>query len=243
MLKRILFLLLFLIALFSTYSIADGGYIPDNAKKYIPDLIQELNVTESGIDKPEYFAALIEHESCISLKHSRCWSPTAELKTSREEGVGLGQITRAWHKDGRLRFDTIANLKRRYSSLSELEWDNIRDRPDLQIRAIVLLWYSNYKRFENKGISEMNRIAMADAAYNGGLRDVLRERKKCGLMENCDPDEWFDNVEKYCTKSKRILYGNRNACDINRHHVEDVLHNRLNKYEAYLEKIKTNNDI
>ena len=36
--------------------------------------------------------ALIEHESCISLTHSRCWNAASRLKTEKEEGAGLGQF-------------------------------------------------------------------------------------------------------------------------------------------------------
>ena len=39
-----------------------------------------------------YVGGLIEHESCISLTHSRCWNPKSRLKTEKEEGAGLGQF-------------------------------------------------------------------------------------------------------------------------------------------------------
>lgn len=182
-----------------------------------------------GSPKKHLLASLIEVESCISLKHSRCWDPASELKSTREQGVGLGQITRAYTSTGQLRFDALAELKTLHpKELYELNWNNIRSRPDLQIRAIVLKSKDNYKQFVNY---TNEPLAFADAAYNGGLGGVNNERRACTMIKGCDPKLWFGHVEKVCLKSKAPLYGNRSACDINRQHVQDVLKVRSLKYE------------
>ena len=185
--------------------------------------------------KASYLASLIEHESCISLKHSRCWNPKSRLKTPREEGAGLGQITRAFRPDGSIRFDALADLKHKYpKELYDLNWQVVYDRPDLQIRALALMMRDNYQAFDKYVLDKREAYAFADAAYNGGLGGVNSERRACKLASWCDPNRWFDNVEKLCLKSKVALYGNRSACDINRHHVEDVLLNRSAKYTQYV---------
>ena len=204
-------------------------YIPKRAYIYYPLVIKEVERIQPDFILPPYYGALIEHESCIRLTYKKCWNPYSELKTSREQGVGLGQLTRAW-RNGKLRFDSLRNLRRRhYKELSELTWYNIKDRPDLQIRAIVLMWSDNFRRLK-RSIDYYDRIAMADSAYNGGFGGLRKDIKKCYLTKGCNSNKWFDNVELTCTKSKRPLYGNRSACDINRYHVRDVLDNRLNKY-------------
>jgi hypothetical protein len=71
----------------------------------------------------------------------------------------------------------------------------------------------------------------ADAAYNGGIDGVLNERRACGMTDNCDPQQWWGNVERVCLKSKAPLYGTRSACDINRHHVKDVWL-RMDRYKC-----------
>lgn len=208
--------------------------IPPKAFLYFNILNIETNKILPDLKYPEYFGGLIEHESCISLTHSKCWDPRSELKTKREQGVGLGQTTRAFNNDGSTRFDTLLDLRRRhYSELKELSWTNIKVRPDLQIRAILLMSKNNYKAL--KVITDpYQRLAIADAAYNGGLGGVNKERKVCGLARGCDPQIWFGNIERYCSKSNKALYGNRSACDINRHHVLDVLTIRMSKYTPYL---------
>ena len=157
------------------------------------------------------------------------------MRSDREEGAGLGQITRAFKPDGSIRFDALSDLKHKYSKeLAELTWQVVYDRPDLQIRALALMMRDNYQYFNKYVLDKQEAYAFADAAYNGGAGGVDHERRACKLATWCDPNRWFDNVEKLCLKSRVALYGNRSACDINRHHVRDVLLNRSAKYLAYV---------
>lgn len=208
-------------------------YIPPAAEQFRPVLATEYRAHWPDHPRPALLPALIEHESCLSLKHSRCWNPKSHLKSAREEGAGLGQLTRAWHQDGRLRFDALAEMREQHPALREIDWSNVYNRPDLQLRAVVLKSRSDYLRL---GVvsDPMIRLAFADAAYNGGLGGVQKERRACGLKTGCDPQRWFGHVELTCLKSRKPLYGNRSACDINRHHVHDVLHVRSPKYENWL---------
>jgi hypothetical protein len=185
--------------------------------------------------KRHLVASLIEHESCISLTHSRCWDPSSRLKTNREEGAGFFQITRAYKSDGlSIRFDALAELKSKYrNELHELNWSNIYIRPDLQIRAGILKLKENYEIFIPYSASIEDALAFADAAYNGGVSGVNKERRACVLTKGCNPGKWFGNVELLCLKSKAALYGKRSACDINRHHVKDVLLIRATKYSIF----------
>jgi len=185
--------------------------------------------------KAAYLGSLIELESCIHLKHPRCWNPKSRLKSAREEGAGLGQITRAFKTDGTIRFDALSELKHKYpKELAELSWQVVYDRPDLQIRALALMMQDNYQYFNRHVKDPYQAYAFADAAYNGGAGGVDHERRACKLATWCDPNQWFDNVEKLCLKSKAALYGNRSACDINREHVRNVINTRSEKYAKYL---------
>lgn len=209
------------------------AYIPPQAFQYFPVISAESERLIIDFQYPYYFAGLIEHESCITLKHSKCWNPNAKLETSRELAKGLGQTTIAYRSDGSVRFDTLKELKRQHSKeLKELSWSNITQRPDLQIRSIILMSRTNYNSLYM--ISDIyQRLAMTDAAYNGGLGGVLRERQQCGLKANCDPQKWFGNIELIKLKSTKSLYAGRSPYEINRHHVTDVLTVRMVKYKPY----------
>lgn len=211
-------------------------YIPTNAHQHLAPLRAEAERLAPTGPPVAYYASLIEQESCIGLKHSKCWSSKSKLKTSREEGAGLSQITRAYYKNGDLRFDKLTEMRDQYrSELKELSWENVYYRDDLQYRIVILLTMENWRKlFAVKSLE--GRLAMTDSAYNGGYRDVARGREICGLRENCNPDIWFDNVERTLPKSTKPIYGNRSAKDINLEHVHNVLKVRYQKYDSFYSK-------
>lgn len=208
-------------------------YIPPQAEQFRATFAAEQRAHWPDHPRIELLPALVEHESCIGLRHSRCWNPASRLKTQREEGAGFGQITRAWHPDGRLRFDALAEMRERHPALREWSWLNVYQRPDLQLRAVVLKSRDNYLALRVV-TDPWHRLAFADAAYNGGLGGVQKDRRACGLKAGCDPQQWFGHVEGTCTKSRVALYAGRSACDINRHHVSDVLLTRSPKYRGWM---------
>jgi len=225
-----------LLALFGSVAKAQDvrTFIPPAAEQHRANVRSAVyDLWPGSIPVAGYVPSLIEHESCIGLRHSRCWNSTSRLKTPREEGAGLGQITRAWNSDGSLRFDAIADMRTRHPELRELSWANVYQRPDLQIRALVLMSRDNYSAL---GViaNPVQRLAFADAAYNGGLGGVQKDRRACQIKAGCDPQQWFGHVEGTCTKSRVALYAGRSPCDINRHHVSDVLTVRAPKYQEWL---------
>lgn len=208
---------------------AHAAELPAGYIKYGPVLRREQKAIWPGHPDPAVLAALIEQESCVSLASPSCWNPAARLKTKREEGAGMGQITRAYNADGSLRFDALGDLHRRYGDeLGALSWDNVYTRPDLQLRGVVLTSRDAARPF--KAAPAM--LAFADAGYNGGIEGVQRERRACALVHGCDPGQWFGNVELHCLKSRQALYGGRSACDINREHTRNVMRVRRAKYAA-----------
>jgi len=216
-------------------------FIPKKAYKLLPIIYGVVDETIYPFGYYAYFPGLLEQESCVSLTHSRCMSAESRLYArrkngSREEGIGVMQLTRVWRPNGKVRFDSLTAIVRKYPrELRGLNWKTVRKRIDLQIKAGILLWRDNYiriKRNYGEGMSEMNLIAFADSAYNGGYGGLRRDIRKCKMTKGCNPKIWFDNVEITCTKSKRALYGRRNACMINREHVLNSFKRSL-KYFNY----------
>jgi hypothetical protein len=209
-----------------------SSYIPKNAPLYIPILRQEQTKYFKATPIPNYTAGLIEHENCVSLTSKMCWNPHSKLQTKRELGIGFPQLTKAFYADGRVRFDALSDLVRQHrAELGELSWSNIESRPDLQLRATVIMVKDNYTAFS--GVKDITqRFKMADAAHNSGLGAIEKKRRVCGLTKGCNPAYWDDNVEKICLTGKKVLYSGKTACDINRYHVTSVF-KRVDKYKPY----------
>ena len=211
--------------------------VPDNAFKYLPIVKQEQEKIWPDLITPAYLGALIEKESCYTLTSKKCWNPDSRLLTSREEGAGFFQLTRAYTSSGSVRFDTLTNLRDKYSDyLKELSWDNVYLRPDLQITAGILLVKENYAGLYNVKDKEQ-RLLFTDASYNQGIGNTFKQMRLCGLQKGCNPQIWFNNVALACT-TNRVIYGNRTACQINRDHVYDIFNVRLKKYKDIWPDIK-----
>ena len=229
----IMVLLMMSIILAPITAMASNGDIPVQSKQYFPVIQSETKELLPDFIYPYYFAGLIELESCVTLTSKKCWSPTSELKSKREVGIGMGQITKTFKADGSIRFDSLSDMaKAHHNELKEASWNNIASRPDLQIKIVILMTKDNYSALYAV-TDPYQRLAMADSAYNGGLGGLKKERRLCGLTANCDPQVWFSNVEDKCLKSKKPLYGKRSACDINRQHVTSVLDVKMVKYKMY----------
>lgn len=214
-------------------------YIPTNARPLLPMLAAVQRDYWPEMRYPSYFGALIEHESCVGLRNQRCWNSRAQLKTSREEGAGLGQFTRAWRQDGSLRFDALAEVRQldKTGGLRDFTWATVYTRPDLSMRAILVKTKDCQTRLGRQAsATPWNVLAFCDSAYNGGFGGLLTDRRMCQMAgAGCNPNVWFGNVEEHSAKSRTKWQGyGRSAFDINRHHVFDVLILRRPKYMPHL---------
>lgn len=197
---------------------AHAAEIPPQALPYLPTLRAEVQAQWPAHPLPAYFGGLVEHETGPCPRGRQCWQPTARLKSAREEGAGLGQLTRAWRADASTRFDALAEMRQAHPALRELDWATIYQRPDLQLRALVLK-----SRDDWRWLGQPTALEFVDLAYNAGRGRVTQDRRACAMTAGCDPARWAGHVERTCTASRAPIYGTRSACDISRHHVADVM--------------------
>jgi hypothetical protein len=221
MIKKIVTILLF--CCFIPISGADKLNPPPNSLIYKQNVIQQVKSGWPDIPFPVYIPAQIEQETCISYKHKKCWNPKAELKTSREWGVGLNQMTIAYNKDGTERFNYFKELKR---SKEFVNWDwEDRYNPDFQILAIILSMKKNWYSITFSDIPPYERYAMALNIYNGGYGGFIRDMNLClSNKPRCDSKRWYGNIEKFSTKSKKPQpeYGARSFYEISREYPVNV---------------------
>lgn len=211
---------------FSSQAHAAG--LSANATQHLPLFKTEQKAYWADLQVPSYMAGQIEQESL--------WNPKAELKTYREQGVGFGQQTRAWDSMGKLRFDALTALTKQYpTELAGYNWDTWKQRPDLSMRATVLMTRDLCKRMKGAA-TQQDMFRMCLSAYNGGEGGLNKDRLACRSKAGCNSNVWFGNVELTSMKSRVPMpgYGGRSVYDINREYVRNIEQRRV-KYVPFVD--------
>lgn len=232
--KGLTLLLLCAVTLLSGAAAPDvRTYIPPGAQTLTPVLVQEQRAQWPRMPEPWTLAGLVEQESCVRLTSPKCWNPRAELRTAREYGFGLGQVTVAYRGDGSERFNKFNELKAGHAALAGWRWDTRYD-PAFQLRAIVLMNLDLWRRLPPAATSG-DHLAFTLSSYNGGIGAVLQDRRLCDNTPGCDPGRWFGNVEHTSIKSRvpQPAYGGQSWFSINRGYVRNVMLLRRGKYKPF----------
>lgn len=212
--------------------VAHSEELPALAKQYAPLLADAQQEIWPDAPVPWFLGGQVEQETCPSLRSKKCWNPRAELKTKRENGIGLGQFTRAYKADGSIRFDKISELARAHASLRGWSWES-RYSPEYQLKAIVEMDKAIYRR-QRGAASVSDTLAFSMSGYNGGEGGVLQDRRLCANTPGCDDSQWFGHVECTSIKSKKPSPGySVSFFSINRDYVRNVLYRRMGKYESF----------
>jgi hypothetical protein len=202
--------------------------VPPNAVPLLPVLAAEIDRAWPDLVPRSALGAQIEQETCISLKHRFCWSTHAELKTAREYGFGLGQLTIT------RRFNVFEEVKAMDRTLASWQFAD-RYNAQYQLRALVVKDRQAWGQVQGAATA-VDRLAFAMAAYNGGMGGVLSDRKVCSATRGCDPGRWFGHVERTSLKQKKAAAGyGKSFFEINREYVRNVLEVRRPRYVAALD--------
>jgi len=229
--KRLISLLQLILLLKYSYSFSNKAiynYIPENFYRYSHYVInvskklwKDLLIYKGYL---MYIFAQIEQETCISLRHKKCWSPYAELKTKREYGFGFGQITITKRYNN---FIYFKKLFRKY--LYKWNW---KDRYNPYYQSLTLILYDKYlfRKVYNLANDNYNRFCFMLSSYNGGFGWLLKDILYCKRIKSCNPKIWFNNVEKYSIRRKYKIYKRLTSFDINRIYVKNIMKKRYKKY-------------
>lgn len=230
-----LLILLVLAALVSCTARGLAQEVPPRAKVHAPQLSIAQQEYWPDAPMPWFMAGQVEKESCLSLTHSKCWNTRAELKTSREYGFGLGQVTIAYHADGSVRFNKWAELRTRHPELRRWSWEERFDA-SYQLTALVLMDRSLCRAFPD-AFSIEDLLGFCLSAYNGGEGGVRQDRRLCSNTDGCNSRRWFGHVELHSMKTRMPWKGyGKSAYQINREYPHEV-RARRSKYKQYFQGV------
>lgn len=196
-----------------------AGEPPAAALPYLPVLRAEQRMWWPDMPLPSALGGQVEQENPK-------WNPRTEFRTSRERGVGLGQITRT------ARFDALAEMKAAYPhALKSWGWDSasLYD-PRMQLRGLVLMDLRNWTALADiPAFGE--RLAMVMAGYNGGMGGLASDRRMCAATPGCDPSRWWGHVEHTSLKAKTAVPGYGKSFFVtNREYPRNILLKRRARY-------------
>jgi hypothetical protein len=212
-----------------TVTMAFSQEVPENFLFHKDTLVKVVKESWPDITMPTLIPGLIEQETCITLKHSKCWSRMAKLETSREYGFGLGQLTVT------SRFNAFEEVKQLDSKLKGWQWDD-RFNAEFQMTAIVAMLKRNYRVFRNAE-KELDHYAFSLASYNGGVGGIQSDQRICRNTPGCNSNLWFGHTEHTSLKQKTVVKGyGQSFFQINRKYPVNVLLIRRMKYKPYIDK-------
>jgi hypothetical protein len=192
-----------------TYAMAEvrESRLPGEAAQLLPILDNEITNYWPDLSPRAFPAGVIDQESN--------WKTKATLRTSREWGCGLGQFTVAYNADGSVRFDALAETARLDKSLKDWNWKDCSNY-QFQLRGVVLKLKVNERSCGALLTGNLNIKACGSAMNNGGAGSVNKRIRFCRADPDCNPREWFNNLERMCPQSNVKVAGyGESFCDIN----------------------------
>jgi len=180
---------------------AKAADLPPGAVQHLPVLAAEIRAHWPDADAAT-LAAQVEKESCLHLRHPKCWTPFIEFRTDRERGVGMPMITRT------AKMDALTELVLRHPrELAGWSWNSpLLYDSTLQLRGLVLKNRDNWESITGAA-NDAERLAMTLVAYNGGPGRVRSNRRLCEGTRGCDKARWFWHAENTTSLIRKKLPG------------------------------------
>lgn len=199
--------------------------LPNDALSLMPVLRSEIGAFWPGLGLHAFPAGIVEQESL--------WKIRAKLQTSREYGCGLGQFTKAYDKNGKVRFDALTETKRLDPSLADWNWEDCYNA-QFQLRGLVLKLKINDRSCAAQLVALREVLACDAAMYNGGAGSVSKRIRLCDIKPGCDPTKWFGHLEYMVAQSTVKVRGYGESFAETNSKYPGRVFARMDKYEGYL---------
>lgn len=170
----------------------------ERSKPFLPVLSDVIKTYWPTAPGRPVMAGKIEQESS--------WKEKATLKTSRELGRGLGQLTIAYRADGTERFNTYRNAVK-MSALKAWDWQADPYNVRYQLTYSVLTDRSNFATTRPHCNNDYQAWKCALVCYNAGTGRWLSRRSNA-KAKGLSSDRWDDGLDgAFSTGESKLLYG------------------------------------
>jgi hypothetical protein len=202
---------------------ARADQIPERAKPLLPILSSALDDHWPAAPLPHITAGQVEQESA--------WKQQATLKTSRELGRGLAQLTIAYRADGSERFNSYRDAVR-MRALRGWDWRADPYNARYQLTYLVLRDRAEFTNMRKVMIDDAEAWRAALVCYNAGQGRVLK-RMAYAKAAGMQADRWAGGLEHaHGPGEAALLYGKPLWQAVN--HYPAVVFRRAAKYEGHL---------
>lgn len=192
----------------------------NRARKYLPEL--------ADVIERHWNSAPLRHVMAGKIEQESSWREKATLRTSRELGRGLAQMTITWKKDGTERFNVYRDAVK-IAALKQWDWENDPYNVRYQLTYSVMTDRGNFSRVRPYAADEEQAWKMALVCYNAGVGRWLKRRsnaKTAGLPV----DRWDNGLElAYGNKEMTMLYNRPLWQAVNEY--PSVVFRKAGKYE------------
>jgi len=193
--------------------------LTERALTNLPVLEREIGEHWPKMPMRGIAAAQIEQESA--------WNTKAQLKTSREWGRGLGQLTIT------PQFNAYLEVVKR-AELKDWNWQKDPFNVRYQITYLVLQDRANFSAVNAMFDDDVCRWAGALVAYNAGMGTVLKRRSQALASKSVDAKHWFGGLDSVRVPiESKLLYG-RNLGEMRNDYPRLIIKVRSGKYEGLL---------
>jgi hypothetical protein len=198
-----------------------GAATLDNARPHLPVL--------SGALDRSWPAAPLRHITAGQVEQESSWKEHATLKTPRELGQGLVQMTIAYDKNGRERFNIFKEATRA-KALKDWDWRRDPYNVAYQLTFLVLTDKGNFAQVRPYCGDDEQAWRCALVCYNAGpgrWLSRLRNARRQGLPT----DRWEGGLDRAYGKGETaLLYGRPLYLAVNEY--PRVIFNRAAKYRG-----------
>jgi len=161
------------------------------------------------------------------VEQESSWKDHATLKTSRELGRGLVQLTIAYNRSGSERFNAYRDAVR-LGPLSGWNWKADPYNPRYQLSYLVLRDRDTFKQTRLIMSDDAESWKAALVAYNAGMGRVLSRRASARVL-GLPTNRWSGGLEQaHRGKENTLLYGRPLWQAVNEYPV--VIFRKSNKY-------------